>query len=129
WRICVRHGIVTQQVLMDVSAVVPATDIVEGAIANHEGSARGKWQRSNLRPLLPTGRARRRGGWCSSAYAGGCKRLAGTDRRGLSTRRIATILIEVRVIFLNSYHQLAIISRTRGIDDVVDELEGLGAVL
>src|SRR5438034_1803120 len=116
---------------MDVRTIVPATDIVEGSVANTERSTGRKRIRGDLRPLRRTGRACRcrRGGWCSSAYAGGCECLAGTDRRGLPTRRIAPVLVEVGIIFLHADQQLAIIRCSCGIDGVVDELEGWCAVL
>ena len=124
-RISVSHRIIAQQVVVDGAAVVPATDVVEGAIAHHEGSARGKCQRSNLRPLIAPGRACgcRRGRRCATANACGRQCLAGTDRRGLPTTRIAPVLIEVRVIFFHSYHQLAVVWCSCGRDGVVDVLE------
>src|SRR5438094_194177 len=116
---------------MDVRTIVPATDIVEGSVANTERSTGRKRIRGDLRPLRRTGRACRcwRGGWCSSAYAGGCECLTGANRRGLATCGIAPVLVEVDIIFLHPYHQLAVVCCSGGRDDVVNVLESWRATL
>src|SRR5438552_19185864 len=67
---------------MDIAAIVAAAGVVESAVANTERSASCKRIRSDLRPLLRAGRARRRRCWRPAAA------LARTEiiQRRISTR-------------------------------------------
>src|SRR5438132_474136 len=66
---------------MDIGAIVAAAGVVESAVANTERSASCKRIRSDLRPLLRAGRARRRRCWRPAAALAWSEIVHGRIRR------------------------------------------------